>query len=417
MHIINVQKLTKIYKLGQTHTNLLSERIGNKVHELFQNFRNFSANENKTDKYRKNNRLENSIYALKDVSFDVEQGEVIGIIGRNGAGKSTLLKILSNITTPTSGRVELYGRVASLLEVGTGFHPELTGRENIFLNGVILGMSKKEIRNKFDEILFFAELEQFIDTPVKRYSSGMFLKLAFAVAAHLDPEILIVDEVLAVGDYEFQQKCIGKMENIAQEGRTVLFVSHNMNTVNRLCDKAILIENGSLIQIGEVKNIIDSYLNINTKFTKFCKHLTNTGSVTIEKVKVYDKNGGENGVINFEDSFIIEITYRTQLYQPDFIIALRITDSRGNDIFTTWNTDYMKNWKDMNQRSCCLRCKIPGLFLRPGNYTATAMAHEYLYGKVKNMDTALYPFEISDVGFDFNKGRIGIITPLLEWYS
>jgi lipopolysaccharide transport system ATP-binding protein len=191
----------------------------------------------------------------------VEQGEVLGVIGRNGAGKSTLLKILSRVTAPTSGRIRVKGRVASLLEVGTGFHPELTGRENIYLNGAILGMNRREIDRKFDEIVDFAEVEKFIDTPVKRYSSGMYVRLAFAVAAHLEPEILLVDEVLAVGDAEFQKKCLGKIGEVATEGRTVLFVSHNMNAVETLCSRAVLIQQGSLSQIGKTREAISSYLS------------------------------------------------------------------------------------------------------------------------------------------------------------
>jgi lipopolysaccharide transport system ATP-binding protein len=200
-------------------------------------------------------------WALKDVSFDVEQGEVLGIIGRNGAGKSTLLKILSRITPPTEGTVEIHGRVGSLLEVGTGFHPEMTGRENIFLNGSILGMKKTEIEQKFDEIVKFSEIDKFLDTPVKRYSSGMYVRLAFAVSAHLEPEILIVDEVLAVGDASFQKKCLGKMGNVAKEGRTVLFVSHNMGAISSLCSRTILLSKGHKIADGETDQIIDEYID------------------------------------------------------------------------------------------------------------------------------------------------------------
>jgi lipopolysaccharide transport system ATP-binding protein len=195
-------------------------------------------------------------WALKDISFELEQGDRLGIIGRNGAGKSTLLKVLSRITEPTGGRIEITGRVASLLEVGTGFHPELTGRENIFLNGAILGMTKTEIKKKFDEVVNFAEIEKFLDTPVKRYSSGMYVRLAFAVAAHLEPEILIVDEVLAVGDAQFQKKCIGKMEQVGKEGRTVLFVSHNMGAIQGLCGRAVLLEGGKIIAEGITRDVI-----------------------------------------------------------------------------------------------------------------------------------------------------------------
>ena len=201
-------------------------------------------------------------WALKDVSFEVRRGEVLGIIGRNGAGKSTLLKILSRITEPTSGRVTIEGRVASLLEVGTGFHPELTGRENIYLNGAILGMSRAEIRRKFDEIVAFAEIEKFLDTPVKRYSSGMYVRLAFAVAAHLEPEILVVDEVLAVGDAEFQKKCLGKMSEVAGGGRTVLFVSHNLGAIEALCSRSLHLASGAVITDGRTEDVIASYLNL-----------------------------------------------------------------------------------------------------------------------------------------------------------
>ena len=211
----------------------------------------------------------NEFWAVKDISFKVKKGEVLGIIGRNGAGKSTLLKILSRITTPTEGEVDIYGRVGSLLEVGTGFHPELTGRENIFLSGSILGMRKREIEEKFDEIVKFAEIEKFMETPVKRYSSGMYVRLAFAVAAHLDPEILLIDEVLAVGDAEFQKKCLGKMGDIAKEGRTVLFVSHNMNAVEQLCTRCIYLQNGRLIlNSTNVRSVINDYLFSNDNSQK-----------------------------------------------------------------------------------------------------------------------------------------------------
>ena len=234
-------------------------------------------------------RSEEEFWALKDVSFEVKQGEVVGIIGRNGAGKSTLLKILSRITEPTEGRVTLRGRVASLLEVGTGFHPELTGRENIFLNGAILGMSKVEIKKKFDEIVAFAEVERFLDTPVKRYSSGMYVRLAFAVAAHLEPEILVVDEVLAVGDAEFQKKCLGKMKDVATGGRTVLFVSHNMGAVRNLCQQGILLEKGHLRNQGEIIKVTDSYLRSpQTEAVTF-----ENRRIRFESLAIYEKNSGQ----------------------------------------------------------------------------------------------------------------------------
>lgn len=248
--IIEVSELSKLYHIGnKLPYKTLRETLMNAVKSPATLFR------------RNGSGGDDTFWALKDVSFEVQQGEVIGIIGRNGAGKSTLLKILSRVTEPTEGEVRLRGRVASLLEVGTGFHPELTGRENIFLNGAILGMSRQEIKKKFDEIVAFAETEKFLDTPVKRYSSGMYVRLAFAVAAHLEPEILIIDEVLSVGDAQFQKKCLGKMGDVAKGGRTVLFVSHNMQAISSLCTKAIYLESGQIKEFDRTDSIIPLYLS------------------------------------------------------------------------------------------------------------------------------------------------------------
>jgi lipopolysaccharide transport system ATP-binding protein len=252
--IIEVENLSKRYRLGQFNAQTMREE----VEQFFLRLRNKRAG--KGDNFPAQS---SEFWALKDVSFSVQPGEVIGIIGRNGAGKSTLLKILSRVTEPTVGNAYIRGRIASLLEVGTGFHPELTGRENIYLNGAILGMTQLEIRRKFDEIVDFSGVEKFLDTPVKRYSSGMYVRLAFAVAAHLEPEILVVDEVLAVGDTEFQKKCLGKMNQVAIGGRTVLFVSHNMNAIQALCGKAILLQDGQLISMSATAAVIDLYLSSN----------------------------------------------------------------------------------------------------------------------------------------------------------
>jgi lipopolysaccharide transport system ATP-binding protein len=250
--IIKVEHVGKQYRIGarQETYDTLRDSIAGAVRAPFKLFRGGDQSAN------------NTIWALDDVSFEVNPGEVLGIIGRNGAGKSTLLKILSRITDPTTGQVELYGRVGCLLEVGTGFHPELTGRENIFLNGSMLGLNRRDIERKFDQIVDFAGVDKFIDTPVKRYSSGMYVRLAFAVAAHLEPEILIVDEVLAVGDASFQKKCLGKMGDVAHEGRTVLFVSHNMAAIQSLCKRALLLNGGHLVADGGCKRIVDEYLQV-----------------------------------------------------------------------------------------------------------------------------------------------------------
>src|SRR5438477_7950210 len=263
--IIAVDNLGKRYQLGQRSDEryiALRDVLTDCAKSLFRrNGRKKLAPNLRLNSVRESH---NEIWALRDVSFEVKKGEVVGIIGRNGAGKTTLLKILSRITEPTTGRIRIRGRVASLLEVGTGFHPELTGRENIFLNGAILGMSKAEIKKSFDGIVSFAEVEKFLDTPVKRYSSGMYVRLAFAVAAHLEPEILIVDEVLAVGDAQFQKKCLGKMEDVGKEGRTVLFVSHNMASIQQLCGSGILLRDGEVRDTGSIEKVIESYLKDST---------------------------------------------------------------------------------------------------------------------------------------------------------
>lgn len=284
--IIRVQDLSKQYRIGARRSPHATLR-GTLSEALRSPFRRITR--------RNGHAGEERIWALKNINFEVMPGEVVGIVGRNGAGKSTLLKVLSRITEPTSGRIELYGRVGSLLEVGTGFHPELTGRENVYLNGAILGMGRHEINRKFDEIVAFAEIEKFIDTPVKHYSSGMYMRLAFAVAAHLDPEILIVDEVLAVGDIAFQKKCLGKMEDVRQQGRTILFVSHQLSAIEKICSRAILLRAGSVDFDGATRATINHYLkdlepNVeNVKLRD--KPRTGTGEIKLTGVSVEDLSG------------------------------------------------------------------------------------------------------------------------------
>lgn len=269
---------------------------------------------------------ETAFWALREVSFCVQEGEAVGIIGRNGAGKSTLLKILSQITPPTEGRIVMRGRVASLLEVGTGFHPELTGRENIFLNGAILGMGRREIKRKFDEIVAFAETEKFLDTPVKRYSSGMYVRLAFAVAAHLEPEILVVDEVLAVGDAQFQKKCLGKMGEVAGSGRTVLFVSHNMAAIQALCKKAFLLEQGRLLQSGSVADVLSTYMQrISPSAARPLSERTDRkGDGKVRLTSLAIDGGGEGSLVRCSDILRIRIGYTAvdQLSNPAFIVGI-----------------------------------------------------------------------------------------------
>lgn len=312
-----------------------------------------------------------SFWALKDVSFEVKRGEVIGIIGRNGAGKSTLLKILSRVTRPTEGHARIHGRVGSLLEVGTGFHPELTGRENLYLNGTILGMKRREITRKFDEIVAFSEIEKFIDTPVKRYSSGMYTRLAFAVAAHLEPEILMVDEVLAVGDVAFQKKCLGKMGEVAKEGRTVLFVSHNMGTINQLCSSSLWIDAGSIKARGDSRRISEDYLANaykNTALRLFDAKEKAKGYVA--RVCLYDENYRETSEFQGAQEPIVEIHFVLNERVRGCHIACIVTNSDGYHLFSTADTDCdpMLLSEDRSPGTYVVRLQLPTRMLNTGTY-------------------------------------------------
>ena len=279
-------------------------------------------------------------WALKDISFEIQPGDRVGIIGRNGAGKSTLLKILSRVTTPTSGNVKIRGRVASLLEVGTGFHPELTGRENIFLNGAILGMTKAEVKKKFDEIVDFAGVEDFIDTPVKRYSSGMYVRLAFAVAAHLDPEILIVDEVLAVGDAEFQKKCLGKMQDVSKnQGRTVIFVSHNMGAIRSLCNKGILLNDGAIRSNGDVEECLTSYLNVDEKNALVNYKLDPSKQIQILEVRVKNNYNNLTSYLDILHPFTVEVDYQVHESVSGVVIGMTLSTPLNDNLLATCDFD------------------------------------------------------------------------------
>lgn len=316
-------------------------------------------------------------WALKEVSFEVKSGEVIGIIGRNGAGKSTLLKILSRVTDPTTGEIDMYGRVASLLEVGTGFNPELTGRENVFLNGTILGMTKKEVENKFDEIIEFSSVKKFIDTPIKRYSSGMKVRLAFAVAAHLDPEILIIDEVLAVGDAEFQKKCLGKMQDVARQGRTVLFVSHDMAAVENICERVILLQHGKIVDQGETQVVISNYLlssnNVNEKnLLSEDIRRKGKGEVKISNITIRNLKNEEIDLIASGMGMKIVVKYQSNYPNvQDGLIGLGIHDHLGGALFKCRNDVIGLKWEVL-PNSGSIECVIPKLPLVPGKYSISA---------------------------------------------
>ena len=302
-------------------------------------------------------------WALKDISFEVEQGDRVGIIGRNGAGKSTLLKLLSRITEPTSGQITIKGRVASLLEVGTGFHPELTGRENIFLNGAILGMSKAEIRRKFDEIIAFAEVEKFLDTPVKRYSSGMYVRLAFAIAAHLEPEILIVDEVLAVGDVQFQKKCLGKMEDVSKEGRTILFVSHQMSAIEKLCSRGVLLSHGQNKYMGNVKSTIQHYLadlEVQVKNTKVSDlKRSGTGDIKVIGFSIEDQNEQPLISVASGENIVLAFHYEIKTNKPikNLSFGFSIHNSLG-DILSILYSDYEGHYFSEIPETGKIKCTI-----------------------------------------------------------
>jgi lipopolysaccharide transport system ATP-binding protein len=307
------------------------------------------------------------IWALKDLSFEVEQGEVLGIIGRNGAGKTTLLKILSRVTEPTEGEAEIQGRVGSLLEVGTGFHPELTGRENVYLNGAILGMNRGEIRHKFDEIVSFAELEEFLDTPVKRYSSGMYMRLAFSVAAHLEPEILLVDEVLAVGDAAFQKKCLGKMGDVAQQGRTVLFVSHNMAAVLSLCTRAMMLESGRLVRQGDPRDVVQNYLDagITSQVTPLDQRTDRQGDGSARVVALEIASADGEKAIRTTTRLKVTLRYKSDrpLQHPTFLVGMY--DIRNIGAFLL-NSDGADNLPDVLPAEGSVVCVTDPINLTPG---------------------------------------------------
>lgn len=361
--VIKVENISKQYRLGNVGLGSLSHDINRWYHTTIRS---------REDPYLKigdaNDRSvkgeSDYIWALRDINFEVKKGEVLGIIGRNGAGKSTLLKILSRTTTPTTGQIKIKGRVASLLEVGTGFHPELTGRENIFLNGAILGMTKKEIKLKFDEIVDFAGVERYVDTPVKRYSSGMYVRLAFAVAAHLEPEILIVDEVLAVGDSEFQKKALGKMKEVSEgQGRTVLFVSHNMTAMQKLCSRGILLINGGIARESKIDDVIDEYTidNRSNIYSQEWENETAPGNEAIQLLKVnIDFDGG---ILRTNTKFTLQIkiyAYVSMLF--NFSVVLK--NSQDEVVFNC-----ISEKKEIDKNNIFIgQLEVPGNLLNDGQY-------------------------------------------------
>ena len=367
---------------------------------------------------------EGYIWALRDVSFDLEQGHVLGIIGANGAGKSTLLKLLSRVAEPTEGRAEITGRVGSLLEVGTGFHQELSGRENIYLNGAILGMGRREIQAKFDAIVQFAEVEAFIDTPVKHYSTGMHLRLAFAVAAHLEPEILLVDEVLAVGDAAFQRKCLGKMGDVASEGRTLLFVSHNMSAIARLTEEAIVLEHGRIAYRGPTSKAIDLYLSFGAE--EGAEHAWSDPEVeearpfVPKRLRIVDRTGGAVQQVSGSEPFWIEFEYRLEEPITGLRVGVYLFSGQGEPILTSFDTDDLDAFNELESRDAgkyVSRCMIPAHLLNEGRFIVGVNASSYGVRSYFTDEHALR-FMIDGtgaVGSQWPEVRRGPLRPALEW--
>lgn len=418
---IRIEGLGKRYQIGapamsyRTLRDSLSERAQSPMRWLHQLTHNRRSEQGRL----------NSIWALKDVSFEVKQGHVLGVIGRNGAGKSTLLKILARVTDPTEGVGEIHGRVGSLLEVGTGFHPELTGRENIYLNGAILGMRRAEIERKFDEIVDFSEVSTFIDTPVKRYSSGMYLRLAFAVAAHLEPEILVVDEVLAVGDAEFQRKCLGKMSDVAQQGRTVLFVSHNMSAVLRLTQETLVIEKGRLGLRAATPQAVDYYLS--QGYSQAGQRTWEPDEVPAEAAPFYplavrlcNLQGKVIDMIRSVEQCVIEVEYALCAPVTGLRVGVYLMSTRGEYIFTSFDTDEADRFEHLGSRPAgryLSRCTIPADFLNEGRFVLGVNASSYRVRRYFQDEKAL-TFTVDAIGapgMQWPEPRMGAVRPRLDW--
>ncbi len=418
---ISIENLSKEYRLGQISGGTLREDLN----------RWWARQRGLPDPYLKigqedvGNRQGEKIWALREINLVIEQGRVLGIIGRNGAGKSTLLKILSRITAPTSGEVKIKGRVASLLEVGTGFHPELTGRENIFLNGAILGMNQREIERKFDEIVEFSEVQKFIDTPVKRYSSGMYVRLAFAVAAHLEPEILVVDEVLAVGDAEFQRKCLGKMSDVARAGRTVLFVSHNMSAVMRLTEETVVLNRGRLAFHDKTTQAVDFYMSsglaqVGERRWEPDEIPASAAPFQPRLLRICNSRGQITESVRSTEPLTIEFHYRLEAPITGLRIGLYLQTGRGEMVFTSFDTDEASHYETHRIRQAgdyISRCEVPGDFLNEGRYLLGVNASSYLIQRYFQEEQAI-AFTVDATGAPGSHWlelRHGPIRPRLEW--
>ncbi len=441
--IIRVENLSKKYLIGANRTpkytslrDVMKARAQSLLKKLMNPINLGYKSNLKSGK--KNNSAPSEFWALKDVALEIEQGQVLGIIGNNGAGKSTLLKILARITAPTTGRIVLNGRVASLLEIGTGFHPELTGRENIFLNGSILGMDRHEIRRKFDEIVDFADIEKFLDTPVKQYSSGMYTRLAFAVAAHLEPEILIVDEVLAVGDAAFQEKCLGKIEAVStKEGRTVLFVSHNLGMVQKLCDTCLYLDGGRVAGYGQAATVIKQYmhgLRLTSSSVQFESRVSETefsdeftaeisgefaANLNILEISVRDARNHEAPSFSFTQDFCLSVSYKITQAISELYIYFTIINQDGIRVLLSCTTDYaslMDDGKPVKPGTYNSQVFVPGHLLIIGKYYVD-LSMTIADSEVENRQRCL-AFEITpEASVNYDWQQRPLIYPNLKWQT
>lgn len=412
--IISIKGVGKRFILGDGNEHdTLRDHLAAGVRKLFGGAKKKTAEE---------------YWALRDVSFDVNEGEVVGIIGHNGAGKSTLLKILSQISEPTEGEIRVRGRIASLLEVGTGFHPELSGRENIYLNGAILGMTRSEIRSKFDDIVAFAEVEKFLDTPVKRYSSGMYVRLAFAVAAHLDPEILVVDEVLAVGDAAFQAKCLAKMGEVARNGgRTILFVSHNLQALRSLCSRAVLLKKGRVVEVGETSSVLNTYLSADNGIQtihRWADHdLPGNHEVRLRSIRIVDQHDNNSGIFSTSNELFVDIEFDCHEILPTLTLGFDLKTTEGETIFRSYQTDQSPaEHPPLRIGRQTWRCHIPAGLLNFGTYLVCPRINRQNHYLIYE-GTAAVRFDcVLDHGVSpfwhklkSRSDRAGLISPILRW--
>lgn len=419
--VIKLENVSKQYRLGSVGTGTLS-------HDLNRFLAKIMGKEDPTSKVGVSNRLDTVdgtyVWALKNIDLEIGDGEVLGIIGKNGAGKSTLLKLMSRVTAPTEGNIKIKGRIASLLEVGTGFHPELTGRENIFLNGAILGMTKKEITSKFDEIVDFSGIRKYVNTPVKRYSSGMYVRLAFAVAAHLEPEILIVDEVLAVGDADFQRRALGKMDEVSKSGRTVLFVSHDMGAIRRLCRRSVLMAGGRLALDGKTEDVIDYYLSdVSNQVSRQIDYgqglMSKTEDLLLRSIRITDANNSTDALLSNGNPVYVKVNYEVLKEIKSMRVIVQLLSTRGDELFyssdfTTWDRGMPRPAGKYESI-----CEIPSDFLNAQKYLIRVMIDvpkdRVLIPQTETVSFIITEMEYDQMGISLGSTPKGLIHPKLNW--